>query len=75
MSAAEAPSDEFAEVGQRLYLSLQTERMHLVRLSASLARGDEDATEVFQELVLRAAPRSHMRPIPTLRYGQRLPLL
>jgi HPt (histidine-containing phosphotransfer) domain-containing protein len=54
MSAADAPNDEFAEVGQRLYLSLQSEGMQLVRLSASLAQADEDATEVFQELVLRA---------------------
>jgi HPt (histidine-containing phosphotransfer) domain-containing protein len=51
---AGARNDELADVGQRLYRSLQTERMHLVRLSASLARADEDATDVFQELVLRA---------------------
>jgi HPt (histidine-containing phosphotransfer) domain-containing protein len=54
MSAANASADEYGGVRQRLYLSLQTERMQLVSLSAALARAKEDATEVFQELVLRA---------------------
>jgi hypothetical protein len=62
MSATEVPNDEFCEVRRRLYLSLQTEPMHLVSLSAALARADDDATDVFHQLVLRARTNSRQAP-------------
>jgi HPt (histidine-containing phosphotransfer) domain-containing protein len=49
-----ATQDDFGDLRQAFYSRLQSERLHLVTLSAALARTEESPVTIFDNLVFRA---------------------
>ena len=52
--AAVVEDDGFESLRQAFQARLESERVHLVTLSAALARADENPTWIFEDLVYRA---------------------